>query len=989
MVSVIKWSEFSVNSVKDGEQEGVQLHALSNGQFMAVWEHQNGAVSTIYAQRFYSGAAPAGPQIQINTSSGEHSKPVMTVLSDGRILYVWQNIDATSAEPNRILGRIFGADGNPVDDDFVIASSAAPLQTPKVIADKNGGFAVNYTEGDASSGPRGADAKIAFFDETGTAYGGESFATFSEEKSAGLIALDDNIFVSFVTDSSLGSEVSHTLRAQIIIADGTTVTNRGAWTWSIEYAKNTSPSAAALHDGRVVVTWTTPSSSGTGHDIMAQVLEVNSDGTSTLVGTPITVSANVGNQTSPSVTMLRQGGFAISYLDSSEPGAARVMVAVYDENRNAVATQIVANESDVPAGLRFAPTLIELRDGRLIASWNENIPTSPHDPSGIRGRVIDARFKGFQDDGSDANDQLIGSALGDTLSGGAFGNDELLGRDGNDKLYGGSGTGLGDDTLDGGAGVDTMEGGVGNDTYHVDNTADVIVELAGGGTDLVKTTASYTLSDHVENILAEGTNAINLTGNALDNTITGNAAANVLKGGLGNDTYYADNLDTIVEGAGEGTDRVITSFSHTLAANVENLTAVGTAAITLTGNGLANTINGNSANNTINGGDGNDTMAGGLGDDTYYVGSAGDRVTELAGQGTDKIIVGFNYTLGDNIENLQATGSGNLTLTGNSLNNNIEGNSGANTIIGGAGNDTLDGGTGADRMEGGNDSDTYYVDNAKDVVVEGKGGGYYDQVVTKINYTLGTNVEWGWIFSAKGLTLTGNSVNNHLNGNVGNDKLNGGAGNDTLVGASGADTMTGGTGNDSYFVDNKKDKVIETANGGKADMVTTGISYTLGAYVENLTGAGSSALSLTGNSLNNKIVGNDGKSTIKGQAGNDIIDGGYGNDVLYGGSGKDSFVFSKGFDRGSNVDTIKDFSVKDDTIRLDNAIFKSLVKTGKLNKSFFTIGPKAKGADDYIIYDNKKGILYYDADGSGAGAAIKIATLGKKLKMTHADFLVI
>ncbi|MGO4574138.1 hypothetical protein [Microvirga sp. 2TAF3] len=99
-------------------------------------------------------------------------------------------------------------------------------------------------------------------------------------------------------------------------------------------------------------------------------------------------------------------------------------------------------------------------------------------------------------------------------------------------------------------------------------------------------------------------------------------------------------------------------------------------------------------------------------------------------------------------------------------------------------------------------------------------------------------------------------------------------------------------------------------------------------------------------------------------------------------------------DRKVNFDKIADFNVKDDTIWLDNAVFKKLgkgtiSKHGKLNKAFFTIGDKAKDKNDYLFYDNKKGVLYYDADGSGAKAAIEFAIVKKALKMTAADFFVI
>jgi Ca2+-binding RTX toxin-like protein len=96
------------------------------------------------------------------------------------------------------------------------------------------------------------------------------------------------------------------------------------------------------------------------------------------------------------------------------------------------------------------------------------------------------------------------------------------------------------------------------------------------------------------------------------------------------------------------------------------------------------------------------------------------------------------------------------------------------------------------------------------------------------------------------------------------------------------------------------------------------------------------------------------------------------------------------------LDRIADFNVKYDTIWLDNAIFTKLGKSGsitkpvKINKSYFTIGTKAKDKDDYIIYDNKKGVLYYDQDGSGTKYKhVEIATLSKNLKMTYLDFYMI
>nr|WP_246504714.1 hypothetical protein [Microvirga antarctica] len=96
----------------------------------------------------------------------------------------------------------------------------------------------------------------------------------------------------------------------------------------------------------------------------------------------------------------------------------------------------------------------------------------------------------------------------------------------------------------------------------------------------------------------------------------------------------------------------------------------------------------------------------------------------------------------------------------------------------------------------------------------------------------------------------------------------------------------------------------------------------------------------------------------------------------------------------TNVDKITDFSTKDDSIWLDNAVFKALgkgseVKPGALSKKFFTIGDHATTKDQHVIYDSKKGVLYYDSDGSGHAKQVEITSAAKKLKMSAGDFFVV
>jgi Ca2+-binding RTX toxin-like protein len=153
---------------------------------------------------------------------------------------------------------------------------------------------------------------------------------------------------------------------------------------------------------------------------------------------------------------------------------------------------------------------------------------------------------------------------------------------------------------------------------------------------------------------------------------------------------------------------------------------------------------------------------------------------------------------------------------------------------------------------------------------------------------------------------------------------------------------------------------------------------------------------LTGGFVGDFIYGFGGNDTLDGALGNDVLKGGAGKDVLIGGAGKDTFVFETKLNAKTNLDQIKDYSVADDTIWLDNKVFTKLGKKGTeaapadLNKKFFKIGAKAKDKNDYVFYNSKTSKLYYDADGSGAKhKAVEIASLSKKLKLTYADFFAV
>jgi Ca2+-binding RTX toxin-like protein len=326
----------------------------------------------------------------------------------------------------------------------------------------------------------------------------------------------------------------------------------------------------------------------------------------------------------------------------------------------------LAGGGALPSWLVFNATT-RLFSGTPTALGTSSVQVTATDTGGLKVSDI------FDIVVSVQNLTLNGTSGADTLTGG-FGNDILNGLGGNDSLTGNAGN----DALDGGTGNDTLKGGTGDDTYTVDSATDAITENLNEGADSVQSSVSTVLAANVENILLTGTKAINGTGNALDNVLAGNAAINTLTGGAGNDrldgkagadkliggagddVYVVDvTADAITENANEGVDAVEAGVSLTLAANVENLTLTGVAAVNGTGNALNNVLAGNAAANSLTGAAGNDSLDGRAGADTL-----------AGGAGNDAYLLGRGYGVDTAIENDATVGNSDIAqfLTGVSAN---------------------------------------------------------------------------------------------------------------------------------------------------------------------------------------------------------------------------------------------------------------------------------------------------------------------------------
>lgn len=463
--------------------------------------------------------------------------------------------------------------------------------------------------------------------------------------------------------------------------------------------------------------------------------------------------------------------------------------------------------------------------------------------------------------GNEGNDLLTGGKVTDTLYGGSgddsldggIGADKLYGNDGDDYLFGGNDA----DTLYGGVGIDTLDGGNGVDLLYGETGDDYLYGGAG---------ADKLYGNDGNDYLSGGNDADILDGGAGSDTLDGGSGADALYGGSGNDYLYG----------GVGADKLYGNDGDDY----------------LSGGNDADVLDGGAGNDTLDGGASADNLSGGAGNDIYFVDNAGDKANEKsANDGYDTVYSSANFTLGNFVEELDLTGTANITGTGNTLDNLITGNSGNNKLDGGAGNDTLFGGAGNDTIIGG----------------------------------IGNDV------------LSGDDGNDSLSGGVGNDILNGNDGADVLFGGGGNDTLNGGSGDDTLYLENKGETlfgeegsdVLNASNYKFSNSNQIGLlidaqndSYESAYYsnlitktiawndegtfsdIENVIGsakndtiyAADSGSLIRGGAGNDKLYGAAGNDTLYGEAGSDTLDGGAGNDVLYGDAGSDALYGGDGSD---------------------------------------------------------------------------------------------
>ena len=971
--------DLPVNTQTDGDQFFSAVAGLADGGFVVVWTSvgQDGSDASVQGQRYSNLGEVAGSEFQVNASTNRNQfESAVTSLSDGRFVVTWTSEHLDSA--GDIFGKIYNADGSVSVPDFLVSSFGGVAQfESSMTALADGGFVVVWL----SDGQDGSDWGVygQRYTTTGQALGSEfrvNASSAGRQEAANVTALADGGFVA--AWASYHSDGQGDIQAQRYDANGAAVGS--------EFRVNTvtangqiKPSLTGLADGGFVVTWTSVNQDGDNNGVYAQRYTQSGEARD---GEFLVNTYTVESQSDSAVAALPDGGFIVTWTSLGQ-----------DENLNGVYAQRFS-VAGTKVGAEFQVNTFEMNDqlrsavaalpgGEFVITWDSYDQDSPLG-NGVYAKRYRPQLAGIDVVG-DASDQ------------------SLTGSSGNDTLRGNGG----EDVIDGGDGVDTA--------VYTDKTVAQGVRATLAGATFADVRIANTVEDRIRNVenLLGGAGSDTFVGDLRANRLVGNAGNDILQGrggkdtlegGLGSDTAsFAEKTATqsvrVTLAEGTFVNARVANVIEDRLRGIENLIG-GAGRDTFIGDKLANTLSGLGGNDRLDGkagvdsllgGAGNDLLIGGLGNDFLDGGvgldtasyaertiSQGLRVT-LAGADTVDVLVAA--TAEDrlrNIENLIG-GAGRDTFIGDASNNRLVGNGGNDTLQGMSGKDTLEGGAGIDTAiyTEKTDSQGVFVALAGNTLANVRVGGVLEDRIKGIENLVGGDGRD---------TLIGDLAANRLQGNQGNDLLQGRGGKDELDGGPGEDTA-------SYAEKTGLQAVSVTLVADTwADVSVGGVAEDRIRNIENLTG-GAGADTLVGDAQSNILKGGGGGDTLFGRGEDDVLHGQAGNDVLEGGSGADWFVFETVLNQATNVDTIADFEPGTDKVVLDDDIFKKLSGTATgapVSASSFVVGSVAVDADDYLIYDPGTGSLLYDADGSGAGAAIQFATVvtvGGTLAVT--DFLVV
>jgi Cadherin-like domain/RTX calcium-binding nonapeptide repeat (4 copies) len=955
-------SETLVNTNTADGQIAPRIVPLSGGKYMVVWigsvilpvVQVNGTIAPSYvnadirAQIYNADGTPSGGEIIINTTTaGGQLSPEATVLSDGNILITWQDGLGFAGGPaetvaSSIRGQEFTSAGVATGGEVTLVNAGTMGNGYSIAANNDGGFVLTYNRLASAGSNANANLVGQIFNANNAAVG----AAFVIDSSDALLTparvtveADNDIIIAW-SDRSAGNFGQ-------IVPTIARYSAAGVFQSTIPYLNPSSTVADVftLATGGHAIVFT--DNLGVGAPVPLYVVINNTDGTlrEYVAVTTLPPGAPLGFSAAPTPS----GGFVVTWVVDTDPTTA-VVLDTYAQAFNAIGNPIgepfQVNTTTVSS--QSGANVAALSNGDLVIAFVDGSATGGDTSStAIRLQRYDYDPTNRAPTASD-----FSLSLGDAVSA-PFTIDpssytEFLGTNGYD--------------VDGDPLIVSAVSNVANGTVSLQPDGTLTITVAANATGPLA--FDYTVSDG-----QGGTATARATLTFPNDFVTLGAGETATINFLANDFY--------VPSAGA------TAFTLSPPSPVFGGAAEGIARIVSTPGGPQ-------------------IFYDPLGEGTFGIPALTSSYFNLTvGQTTlVNIFYNNNETGGQVTATLQGWaqlgGTGADVLTGNSGANHLSGGTGAgNYLIGGAGNDW------------------YTVRTATDAILELAGGGIDSVRTDQAFFALNPNIENLYFIGAAlnqgappaAVVGIGNDLGNfiyareftvghQLYGLGGNDTIiaigqqsyiSGGDGNDNIgvFGSTpGTTILLGGMGDDIFNVDSSA-YIVEYAGQG---FDTVRASQNIFIYndssierIETATPGSTQPIALVGNNLAQQIVGN---------AGNNQIEGREGSDTLTGGLGQDYFYFTTAI--GADVDQITDFTSVDDILMLDDGIFAG-VATGFLSASAFLSGAgatSATNATQRFIHNSTTGDVYYDADGSGGVAAVKIANIGADTPMAHYDIFV-
>jgi hypothetical protein len=364
--------EFRVNSQTNTDQYAPSTAALSGGGFVVTWYDTSGtggdsSGSSIKAQLYDSAGAAVGGEFLVNTQTGNNQLwPRATALSDGRFVVTWQdNSGLGDGSLISVQAQIFSAAGAKVGTELVVNTQGSGVQSSPAIASlPNGGFVVAWHD---LSGSKSVKAQV--YDQAGAKIGGELLVDSGTANIGGfprVAALANGGFVVAWEDTgnTPGDTSASNIKAQIYDATNTKV--------GTEFLVNTATAGeqthadvAALAGGGFVVSWV--DANGVREDVKAQVY----DASGATVGTELVVNVQTfGRQADQSVVALSDGNFVIAWSDTSF-SSANIMAQVFDPTGARIGRdEFLVNTA--ATGVQTVPAMTALPNGGFLVTWGDS-----------------------------------------------------------------------------------------------------------------------------------------------------------------------------------------------------------------------------------------------------------------------------------------------------------------------------------------------------------------------------------------------------------------------------------------------------------------------------------------------------------------------------------------------------------------------------------------------------------------------------------------